>query len=74
MSEAYVIAAETISDGHRVPAQRSAPVATKLVGAAATLGRKRSWGRIEVCALECSLKFHLSTGFVERGPRLHLLL
>jgi hypothetical protein len=38
MSEAYVIAAETISDGHRVPAQRSAPVATKLVGAAATLG------------------------------------
>ena len=78
MSKAYVIAAETISDEvtepYVVPAQRSARVATKLVDAAATLGRKRSWGRIEVGALERSLKFHLSAGFVERGPRLHLLL
>ena len=48
MSEAYVIAAETISDGHRVPAQRSAPVATKSCrcrrdfGAETLLGTDRS--------------------------------
>jgi hypothetical protein len=56
------------------PAQRSAGVATKLVHAAATLGQKRSWGRIEVGALERSLRSYLSVGFVELGPRLHLLL
>jgi GNAT superfamily N-acetyltransferase len=63
-----------ITELYVVPAQRSAGVATKLVDAAATLGRKRSWGRIEVGALERSLKFYLSAGFVELGPRLHLLL
>src|SRR5215813_15187820 len=63
-----------ITELYVVPAQRSAGVATKLVNAAATLGRKRSWGRIEVGALERSLKFYLSAGFVELGPRLHLLL
>jgi GNAT superfamily N-acetyltransferase len=57
-----------------VPAQRSARVATKLVNAAAALGRERSWGRIEVGALERSLKFYLRAGFVELGPRLQLLL
>lgn len=63
-----------ITELYVVPAQRSAGVATKLVDAAATLGRERSWGRIEVGALERSLKFYLSAGFVELGPRLHLLL
>jgi GNAT superfamily N-acetyltransferase len=63
-----------ITELYVVPAQRSAGVATKLVDAAATFGRERSWGRIEVGALERSLKFYLSAGFVELGPRLHLLL
>ena len=63
-----------ITELYVVPAQRSAGVATKLVDAAATLGWKRSWGRIEIDALERSLKFYLSAGFVELGPRLHLLL
>jgi hypothetical protein len=52
MSKAYVIAAETISDEvtepYVVPAQRSARVATKLVGASdfgteTLLGTDRSW-------------------------------
>jgi GNAT superfamily N-acetyltransferase len=63
-----------ITELYVVPAQRSAGVATKLVDAAATFGRERSWGLIEVGALERSLKFYLSAGFVELGPRLHLLL
>jgi cysteine synthase A len=40
-----------ITDLYVVPAQRSAGVATKLVNAAVTLGRKRSWGRIEVASI-----------------------
>jgi len=63
-----------ITELYVVPAQRSAGVATKLVDAAATLGRKRCWGPIKVGAVERSLKFYLSAGFVELGPRLHLLL
>jgi len=63
-----------ITELYVVPAQRSAGVATMLVDAAAALGRERSWGRIEVGALERSLKFYRRAGFVELGPRLHLLL
>jgi GNAT superfamily N-acetyltransferase len=63
-----------ITELYVVPEQRSAGVATKLVDAAGALGRARSWGRIEVGALERSRKFYLRAGFIELGPRLHLLL
>src|SRR5262245_14507461 len=72
MSKAYVIAAETISDEvtepYVVPAQRSARVATKLVDAAATLGRKRSWGRIEVGALETQPEIPFECRICRAGP------
>jgi GNAT superfamily N-acetyltransferase len=68
-----------ITELYVVPKERSGGLAKKLVDAAAALGRERSWGRIEVGAphqpaWERSLKFYLSNGFIEIGPRLQLLL
>jgi GNAT superfamily N-acetyltransferase len=68
-----------ITELYVVPQRRSTGVAKLLVDAGASLGRQRSWSRIEVGAphqpaWERSLKFYLRAGFAEGGPRLQLML
>jgi GNAT superfamily N-acetyltransferase len=68
-----------ITELYVVPEKRSFGVAKQLIGAAAALGRERSWSRVEVGAPHQptwarSLNFYLRNGFVEVGPRLQLLL
>jgi GNAT superfamily N-acetyltransferase len=68
-----------ITELYVVPENRSSGVAKRLLGAATTLGRERSWSRVEVGAPHQptwarSLNFYRRNGFVEVGPRLQLLL
>lgn len=68
-----------ITELYVVPEKRSSGVAKQLISASATVGRERSWSRIEVGAPRQptwarSLNFYLRYGFVEVGPRLQLLL
>jgi GNAT superfamily N-acetyltransferase len=68
-----------ITELYVLPEKRSAGAAKLLLDATVSLGRERSWSRVEVGAphqptWERSLRFYLRNGFVEVGPRLQLLL
>jgi GNAT superfamily N-acetyltransferase len=83
MSESAAVYARgmfgVITELYIVPERRSTGVAKQLIDAGASLGRQRSWNRIEVGAphqpaWERSVIFYLRAGFIEVGPRLRLLL
>jgi GNAT superfamily N-acetyltransferase len=68
-----------ITELYVVPELRSSGVAKLLVGAAAELGKRQGWKRLEVGAPRQptwtrSLAFYLNFGFAEIGPRLYLNL
>jgi GNAT superfamily N-acetyltransferase len=68
-----------ITELYVVPEFRSSGVAKLLIGAAAELGKRQGWKRLEVGAprqptWSRSLAFYLNFGFTEIGPRLRLSL
>lgn len=83
MAESAAIYADgafgVITELYVVPEHRSDGIAKMLIDAGVSLGRERSWSRIEVGAPHQpewarSLSFYLRAGFVEVGPRLKLFL